>query len=155
MKKIIRLTENDLTKLVKRVINETRLKNQEEIDYILDKINREGMSSLTKSEKMMLSNSDIENYDTKDEIITLITDKIGECGVITTGELNLDSDILLKDSSDGIHLINQFFYEGVNVVVYGGYKNQTEIDEYELPYEKIDIDILEEILSVIEDYECE
>lgn len=155
MKKIIRLTESDLTKLVKRIVSESRLKNQEEIDYILDKINRKGMSSLTRSEKMMLSNSETENYDTKDEIITLITDKIGECGLITTSDLYLDSDILLKDSSEGIHLIDRFNYEGVNVVVYGGYKNETEIDEYEIPYEKIDIDILEEILSVIEDYECE
>ena len=47
MKKIIRLTESDLIRLVKRVINERRFANQSEVDRILDKISSEGMGSLT------------------------------------------------------------------------------------------------------------
>jgi predicted acetyltransferase len=58
MKKIIRLTESDLIRLVKRVINEKKFTNQSEVDRILDKISSEGMSSLTPEEKYILQNPD-------------------------------------------------------------------------------------------------
>jgi len=58
MKKIIRLTESDLIRLVKRVINEKRFANQAEVDIILDKISSEGMDSLTPEEKEILQNPD-------------------------------------------------------------------------------------------------
>jgi hypothetical protein len=45
MKKIIRLTESDLIRLVKRVINEKKFTNQSEVDRILDKISSEGIES--------------------------------------------------------------------------------------------------------------
>ena len=58
MKKIIRLTESDLMRIVKRVINEKRFANQSEVDRILDKISSEGMDSLTPEEKSILDNPD-------------------------------------------------------------------------------------------------
>jgi hypothetical protein len=58
MKKIIKLTESDLLRLVKRVINEKRFVNQSEVDRILDKISSEGMKSLTPEEKSILDNPD-------------------------------------------------------------------------------------------------
>ncbi len=58
MKKIIKLTESDLLRLVKRVINEKRFVNQSEVDRILDKISSEGMESLTPEEKSILDNPD-------------------------------------------------------------------------------------------------
>jgi hypothetical protein len=58
MKKIIRLTESDLIRLVKRVINEKKFTNQSEVDRILDKISSEGMDSLTPEEKEILQNPD-------------------------------------------------------------------------------------------------
>ena len=58
MKKIIRLTESDLIRLVKRVINEKRFANQAEVDRILDKISSEGMESLTPEEREILQNPD-------------------------------------------------------------------------------------------------
>jgi len=51
MKKIIRLTESDLTRIVNRVINE----NQEEVDRILDKISDGGYGSLSIDEKRYLN----------------------------------------------------------------------------------------------------
>ena len=51
MKKIIRLTESDLTRIVNRVINE----NQEEVDRILDKISDGGYRSLSVDEKRYLN----------------------------------------------------------------------------------------------------
>ena len=58
MKKIIKLTESDLMRIVKRVINERRFANQSEVDRILDKISSEGMDSLTPEEKSILDNPD-------------------------------------------------------------------------------------------------
>ena len=58
MKKIIRLTESDLIRLVKRVINERSFANQSEVDRVLDKISAEGMDSLTPEEKEILQNPD-------------------------------------------------------------------------------------------------
>ena len=58
MKKIIKLTESDLIRLVKRVINERKFANQSEVDRILDKISSEGMDSLTPEEKEILQNPD-------------------------------------------------------------------------------------------------
>ena len=75
MKKIIRLTESDLVRLVKRVINEKRFANQSEVDRILDKISSKGMGSLTPEEKSILDNPDapierepeIEEPETRDD----------------------------------------------------------------------------------------
>mgnify|MGYP003330333267 CR=1 FL=1 len=75
MKKIIRLTESDLVRLVKRVINERRFANQSEVDRILDKISSKGMGSLTPEEKSILDNPDapierepeIEEPETRDD----------------------------------------------------------------------------------------
>lgn len=80
MKKIIRLTESDLVRLVKRVINEKKFENQSEVDRILDKISAHGIDSLTQKEKNILDNPDIvgdeEEYDepeNNDEFIKLYT----------------------------------------------------------------------------------
>jgi len=59
MKKIIRLTESDLVRLVKRAINEKRFTNQVEVDKILDKISSQGINSLTSREKKILDNPDL------------------------------------------------------------------------------------------------
>lgn len=141
--------------LIRKIINEIKKDNQSEIDRILDKINEKGIDSLTRGERMVLNSSEKENYSSKEEIIDLIKNKTSECGLITTQDLYMDSDILIDDSSQGIHLIDGFHYDGVNVSIYGGYKNETIMDEYEIPYEKLDTDILEEILSLVENYECE
>lgn len=154
MKKVIRLTESDLSNIIKRVIKETRIENQYEIDRILDKISEMGIDSLTRSERMTLSGSDVKGYSSKDEIIGMIVDITDNCGLITTGDLQRGSDILLQEIDGEIHLIDGFNSGGVNVTIYGGYKNETMLGEYTLPYEKLNIDILEEILNDIEDYEC-
>jgi hypothetical protein len=50
MKKIVRLTESDLIRIVKRVIKE----NEGLLNQILDKINTSGINSLTSNEKEFL-----------------------------------------------------------------------------------------------------
>ena len=61
MKKVLRLTESELVSLVKKMITEAkRLKNQDMIDDILDKISSQGIDSLTDDEKFILDNPDVE-----------------------------------------------------------------------------------------------
>jgi hypothetical protein len=61
MKKVLRLTESELVSLVKKMITEAkRLKNQDIIDAILDKISSQGIDSLTKTEKYILDNPDAD-----------------------------------------------------------------------------------------------
>jgi len=70
MKKIIRLTESDLIKLVKRVINEQKkFINQDKVDSILDKINKTGMDSLSDTDKQILDKPDDDwsDLDTDEE----------------------------------------------------------------------------------------
>ena len=67
MKKVLRLSESDLVSLVKKIITEAkRLKNQDVIDAILDKISSQGIDSLSKTEKYILDNPDEDLDKTED-----------------------------------------------------------------------------------------
>ena len=61
MKKVLRLTESELVSLVNKMITEAkRLKNQDMIDAILDKIGSQGIDSLDDDERYILDNPDDE-----------------------------------------------------------------------------------------------
>ena len=67
MKKVLRLSESELVSLVKKMITEAkRLKNQDMIDAILDKISSQGIDSLSKTEKFILDNPDEDLDRTED-----------------------------------------------------------------------------------------
>lgn len=67
MKKVLRLSESELVSLVKKMITEAkRLKNQDVIDAILDKISSQGIDSLSKTEKFILDNPDEDLDRTED-----------------------------------------------------------------------------------------
>jgi hypothetical protein len=51
-------------------------------------------------------------------------------------------------------LIEGFGNNSVTINVYGGYKYETDMGDYEVTYSKLDIDTLEEILYLIGDYDC-
>lgn len=98
MARIIRLTESDLTRLVKRVISEDKknYENQGMLDAILDKISEFGMDSLTDSEKYILKNPDEKpeyvdvepTEEMEDDIITLLI----YTGLIDENELTQSDD---------------------------------------------------------------
>lgn len=136
--------------LIRKILKES---NQEEIDRILDKISEKGMDSLTRSERMTLSNSEKSDYSSKDSLIEEIKNKIDECGWITVSELGSNSIMYMEDGGE-IHLIEGFGNDSVTVNIYGGYKHETDMGDYEVSYNKLDNDTLEEILYLIEDYDC-
>jgi hypothetical protein len=136
--------------LIRKILKEN---NQDEIDRILDKISDKGMSSLTRSERMTLSNSENPNFSSKESIIEEIQNKIDECGWITVSELGSNSITYMEDDGE-IHLIEGFGNNSVTINVYGGYKYETDMGDYEVTYSKLDIDTLEEILYLIGDYDC-
>ena len=65
MKKIIKLTESDLLKIVKRILSEES-DQENTVNYLLDKINRYGMDSLTDDELDMLKDTESIEYSMED-----------------------------------------------------------------------------------------
>lgn len=92
MKKIVRLSESDLVKLVKKVINENKFENQSDVDKVLDKINKFGMESLTADEREFLQNPDDSDFEFEGseglhEILSkLIKDKLIDPDYVTVYE---------------------------------------------------------------------
>jgi len=97
MKKIIKLTESDLTKIVNLVIEEKkRFENQEMVDAILDKINEFGIESLTPEEMEILQNPDekIEyvELESTEDMEDPIIEMLEYFGLIDEGSITQDDD---------------------------------------------------------------
>lgn len=127
--------------------------NQEEIDKILDKISKSGVDSLTRIEKMKLDNSDNKSFSSKEELIGKIKSFMYEFGTVTTQDLMMDSSPVYKEIDQQIHLIERFYIDEVEVVVYGGYKYESEMSEYRVKWEDLSEELLDEILTELENYE--
>jgi len=131
--------------------------SQEEIDNILDKMNRK--QSLTREEEFILKNPDGEKIDAKNKfkkepdyketLIEEIIKKVEQYGSISMMEMEADASPVYKDIDQEIHLIEFLTSSGVVVVVYGGYKYENELDSYHVEYEKLTVETLEEILDIL------
>jgi hypothetical protein len=119
MKKIIKLTESDLTKIVNLVIEEKkRFENQEMIDAILDKINEFGMESLTPEEREMLQNPDekpeyVELEPTEDDEDAIIF-MLVHMGLVDESSITQDDDnhFFISDLIDGEGYGFRYFENG-------------------------------------------
>lgn len=126
--------------------------SEEEMDKILDKISEFGIESLSKEEKYLLDNQDEDQGDYKTKLIYDIKLKVikyGSC--ISMQDIQADSSPVYKEQGQTIDLIERLNDDSVEVVSYGGYKYESELDEYDVKYEKLDIDTLEEILELLND----
>lgn len=124
--------------------------SQEELDDILDKINAKGYGSLTYSEKnALISHSNGVENDVEQGLPIEINELIAlnYNGFVTSMDLQLDSSPVYKSDNQEIHLIESFYEFFCTIVIYGGYKYQTKISEYEVFY----TDMTEEILLEIKD----
>ena len=96
MKRIVRLTESDLTRIVIRVIKES--KNQSYIDMVLDKVGKEGVGSMSEFEKRIL---DDENIDIYQELLNKIKKENGTKN-LTKLEKKFLNDFQIEQPNDPI-----------------------------------------------------
>lgn len=123
--------------------------NEDELNHILDKINDSGFDSLDEIEIKKLKNYGNENFNIKDDIINDIKYLLGD-DEFTMGELEVDSSPVFKSIDQEIHLVERLNRDDVDIFVYGGYKYNTEIDEYSKVYSDLDLDTLIQIKEVLE-----
>lgn len=149
MKKI-KLNESQLNKIVKRVLQESY--NEDELNKLLDKISKTGIGSLSFLERKKLDNIQNPDFDAKQDLIDeikLLVERYG--GAISMSDMEAPSSPAFKEIDQEIHLIERLYKFGVEVVVYGGYKYQDELNDYNVKYEELTEDMLLEIKSLIDD----
>jgi hypothetical protein len=129
MKRIIRLTESELIKLVNRVLNESKFFHQDKVDSILDKINKYGKDSLSDDELEVLGNPDDKLSTSSRDVKKVI--KI----LINNGWIDID-DIEVYDGENyfTLHSIagEQFeYFDGNNFLIFNVKVNDSgDIDLY-------------------------
>ena len=99
---------------------------------------------------------EIEAQKLKQKFISEIKEIIEEEGVISMGELGGNSLVYgySPEDEDEVALIEGFYSNHVEVVVYGGYKYNTEEDSFSVPYEELDLRQLMEIRELLETYDA-
>lgn len=98
----------------------------------------------------------IEAEKIKQRLISEIKEIIEEEGIISMGELEGNS-LVYKDNDINeteINLIERFYSDSVEVVVYGGYKYNTEMGSFNVPYEEFDLQEIMEIRELLETYDA-
>ena len=151
-KKVIRLTESELEKIIENQLIKEEL-SQKEIDNILDKISTDGINSLSDVEKRKLDNFNNPNYNFRNEIIDNIKHLIEKSdGWVTMADMQSDTSPVYQSIGQEIHLIERLQSDSVNVVIYSGYKYDTESGDYNVPYEKLDNSTLMEIKELLDNY---
>ena len=120
---------------------------EEDIDKVLDKINKSGRESLTKEEEYILKSGE-NNISYKDKIIEEIRDVV----------LNKDGYIIIEENplvydelDDDIQYVEGLLVDVVEVSTYN-YRDKDrdlELETEYIPYSEIETEILEKILDVI------
>ncbi|NPV12846.1 MAG: hypothetical protein HPY57_13825 [Ignavibacteria bacterium] len=135
--------------------NEKKKFSEKEIDNILDKMNKG--KSLTREEEFILRNPDgkkedfKKTLDYKDTLIEDIISKVERYGsYITIRDMEADSSPVYKYGDQEIHLIERITSSDVEVVIYGGYKYESELGSYDVKYDELTIETLEEINDLLD-----
>jgi hypothetical protein len=83
----------------------------------------------------------------KENLIEQIKETIKDYGAFSTGEVEAScSPIVPNQKGNLTHLVERFNFNFVQVEVYGNWENS--IDSYNLSYEELDKETLEEILEL-------
>ena len=89
----------------------------------------------------------------KRTIIKKIKEILNNDGLTTTADMELSSSPVHKSIGKDNHaLIERFGQNKATVVVY---VHETEVDEYDIDYEEIDKNTLEDLLTHLENYEVD
>lgn len=138
--------------LIKRILKEYINNSEEELNSLLDKISKYGINSLTPLERKKLEGCHNPKFDAKENLIDEIKYLVEKYGTyITMTDMQADSSPVYKSVNQEIHLSERLSTDSVNVGVYGGYKYETEMGKYEIPYEDLNEETLEEIKSLLDD----
>lgn len=96
------------------------------------------------------------NYLDKNTMVKTINDffeDISEEGFFYLTFLDLDlNPIVIKDENGELCQIETIYKEGVQVYCYGGYKYETELEDFLIKYENLDEIHLYEIIDGVMDY---
>jgi len=92
----------------------------------------------------------------KQEMINECKRIIGDWGSVNTAERQLDCSPCVRSVGNGKQnvsdLIERFDVDGVEVVVYN---DEIEVTSYDLKYEDLDDDILDEVYNILDIYDIE
>ena len=103
-----------------------------------------------------IDDREIEAEKIKNKLIDEIRGIIEEEGSISIGELEGNSIVYgysPEDEENEVALIEQFYSDHVEVVVYGGYKYNTEETSFPVKYEELNLEQIVEIRELLETYE--
>jgi hypothetical protein len=130
-----------------------KLRNQNSVDRILDKISNQGMGSLDKYEKDTLDNENNPNFDEKSFLISKLKYIVEKYGNIFLDGLT-DYDLpIYQQNSDELHSVSELTDNFVNIIAYGGPNGKTELAEYPVNYDELELGTLKSIDEIINDYE--
>lgn len=89
----------------------------------------------------------------KQKLINGIKSIIEEWGGVTTSELGLDcSPIYNQMGKNNFALVERFNRNGVTVI---HYVHDNEVDDFDVDYQELKVDLLEEIYQILEQYNVE
>jgi len=144
--------QNENKETLKNIIIEN-LKKQRLINRILDKISSQGIGSLDQYELDTLNSENIPNFDEKSFLISKIKYIVDKYGSIFLKGLTKYELPVYRENSDELHLVNELSNDFVNIMAYGGPDGKTELAEYPVNYDELELDTLKSIDDVINDYE--
>ena len=129
------------------------LKRQKLIDRILDKISSQGIESLDDYELETLNSENNPDFNEKFFLINKFKNIVKKYGNIFLDGLTDGQLPIYKTGVNEIQVVNELNDNFVNIIVYGGPDGQTELVEYPVNYDELDLNTLQSIDRIINDYE--
>ena len=89
----------------------------------------------------------------KSQLIATIVRILSTWGGTSSGELQLEASPLINAMGGMVQLAERYEVDGVTAITYG--KNDEEVDETHIRYEDLEESTLQEILTIVQDYEAD
>lgn len=111
------------------------------------------MGSLDDYELETLNSENNPNFDEKSFLISKIKYIVEKYGNIFLKGLTKYELPIYRETSDELHSVNELSTDFVNIIAYGGPDGNTELAEYPVNYDELELGTLKSIDDVINDYE--
>jgi len=124
------------------------------LDDLINKVKKdltpEEYDSIYKIEYGTLGMTKENNlFDPKRILIREIKEIFSQYESTTSGELALETSPSLLSTDTEVHLVERYDDESVDVVVYGGHDYSSILNEYSVSYDKLDLDVLQEVRDIL------